>query len=94
MVQVNKYYHAIIIATIIIIIIGNIVETVTFQPIQGQNSQQAVVTITFDDNEIALEQDKILQFSLSDPVDAIINEPSQIEVVVTDDDSKTYTSIS
>ena len=60
---------------------------VTFQPIQGQTTQQATVTITLNDDAIALEEPETLRFGLVDAVNAVINNPT-IDVTITDDDSE------
>ena len=55
---------------------GDLVRTVVFQPIQDQNMQAEKVTITFTDDNIALEDDEILRYSLSNPVGTEITAPS------------------
>ena len=65
---------------------GSNVSTVVFQPIEGQTMQEKKVTITFTDDNIALEDDEILHFSLSNPVGTKITAPSTVDVVITDDD--------
>ena len=62
--------------------------TVSFQPIVGVVSQQVIVPITFNDDEVALEDDERLRFRLGNVANAILNAPSMIDVVVTDDDSE------
>ena len=57
-----------------------------FQPMQGQTTQQKTVTITFANDDIALEDDEILSFSLSNPVGTNLTAPSTVDVVITDDD--------
>ena len=66
--------------------IGNTVSTVVFQAILDRKMQEKNFTITFKDDEIALEDDQIRRFSLSNPNGTNLNEPSTIDIVVTDDD--------
>ena len=67
---------------------GNLVRTVVFQPIQDQNMQAEKVTISFTDDNIALEDDEILRYSLSNPVGTKITAPSTVDVEITDDDGR------
>ena len=66
--------------------IGNTVRTVEFQPIRDQKMQEIKVPITIDDDEIALEDDQILRFFLSNPNGVNLTEPSTVDIEVTDDD--------
>lgn len=70
-----------------ILSLGIVVGTVTFQPMPQVPSQEAIVTVIFEDDDIALEQSEVLQFTLV-PVDSdvTLNGPPTIDVVVTDDD--------
>ena len=67
---------------------GDLVSTVEFQPIQGQTMQEEKVNITITDDNIALEDDEILRFSLSNPVGTKITAPSTVDVEITDDDGR------
>ena len=49
--------------------------------------QDKKLTITFKDDEIALEDDQILRFFLSNPNGTNLTEPSTIDIEVADDDS-------
>ena len=67
---------------------GNIVDTVIFQPIPDQSTQQRVITITFPDDNIALEANEIRTFRLANASGAVLSSPSQTSVTIIDDDRK------
>ena len=67
-------------------ILGNPIQLVIFQPIQDMASQQTTIKITFIDDDIALEENEILQFTLSDPQGISLPLVPLIELIVTDDD--------
>ena len=67
---------------------GNVVDTVTFQPIHDQSTQQRVIIITFPDDNIALEANEIRTFRLPNPTGAVVSSPSQTSVTIIDDDCK------
>ena len=74
--------------------LGHPIQVVTFQPMQGQLTQQATIKVTFDDDDIALEDNEIIGFSLSDPQGSILSPMSTtIDVVVMDDDGMFNSSI-
>ena len=60
----------------------------TFQPIPDQSTQQRVITITFPDDNIALEANEIRTFRLTNPTGAVLSSPSQTSVTIIDDDRK------
>ena len=68
--------------------LGIPVQEVIFDPIQDQTSQEATVTIAIDDDDVALEENEILYFSLSDPQGVTLSKPSSINVSIEDDDGK------
>lgn len=56
----------------------------------GISSQRVTVNISITDDNIALEDDETLMFSLINPRGATLASPSNIFVVVTDDDGRYY----
>ena len=54
---------------------------------QDKKMRDKKLIITFKDDEIALEDDQILRFFLSNPNGTNLTEPSTIDIEVTDDDS-------
>ena len=67
--------------------VGNVVQTVAFTPMVGVTTQMQVVTITFEDDDIALEEDEVIRFSLNNSVGiAIPQASSTVDLIVEDDD--------
>ena len=64
---------------------------VVFNPMPGVDTQQQTVTITFIDDEIALEDDQIISFSLNNSMGTTINGQA-VDVIVTDDDGMFHDS--
>ena len=61
------------------------VQTVVFNPMPGVQMQVQTVVITFVDDDIALEDDQILSFSLNNSMGTEIT-GHPIDVIVQDDD--------
>ena len=59
-----------------------------FQPIPGQSTQERVITITFSDDDIALEASEIRTFRLANATGAVLASPSQTSVTIIDDERK------
>ncbi len=61
------------------------VGTAVFNPMSGVVTQLQTVTITFIDDDIALEDDQIIRFSLNNSMGTTINGQA-VDVIVKDDD--------
>ena len=59
-----------------------------FQPIPGQSTQERVITITFSDDDIALEANEICTFRLANATGAVLSPPSETSATIIDDDCK------
>ena len=64
------------------------IATVVFNPMSGVARQEQTVTISFTNDEIALEDDEVISFYLNNSVGTTLVHPSAVDLVVKDDDSK------
>lgn len=68
--------------------LGEVVDTAIFFPKVDVSSQNVTVNISIVDDEIALEDEEILVYSLINAQGATLASPSDLFVAVTDDDGR------